>query len=184
MTAMPKVIETLLPGCLVFEAFSACDARGSFCKPFSSSWGSAFGSFAAKEFFYSTSARGVLRGMHLQTGNAAHAKIVFCIEGEILDVVLDLRQGAGFGASNACRLSARNRLAILVPPGLAHGFLTLSESATVGYLVATPHDPAQDTGVRWNSFGFAWPPVGTVSSRDANLPRLDDFPPQPETQIP
>lgn len=176
---MPAILDTPLPGCLVFEAFGVDDDRGSFRKPFSAGWGGAFANFTAREFFYSSSRRGVLRGMHLQTDSAAHAKIVFCIAGEILDVLVDLRHGPGFGAHFTRQLSVDNRQAVLVPPGIAHGFLTLSEGATVGYLTATPHDPAHDTGVRWDSFGFVWPPVAIVSERDAALPPLRDFPPQP-----
>ncbi len=176
---MLRILDTPLPGCIVFEAFGADDARGGFRKPFSAGWGGAFADFSAREFFYSTSCRGVLRGMHLQTGAAAHAKIVFCMAGEVLDVLVDLRAGPGFGATYARPLCADNRESILVPPGVAHGFLALSDAATVGYLTSTPHDPAQDTGVRWDSFGFVWPPVATVSPRDAALPPLADFPPQP-----
>ncbi len=176
---MHPILDTPLPGCLVIEAFGADDARGSFRKPFSASWGSDFAGFAAREFFYSTSRCGVLRGMHLQTGSAAQAKIVFCIAGDILDVLVDLRHGPGFGTSCARRLTADNRQAILVPAGVAHGFLTLSDAATVGYLTTTPHTPSQDTGVRWDSFGFAWPPVDFVSERDETLPPASDFPPQP-----
>lgn len=181
---MPAILETPLPGCIVFEAFGADDARGGFRKHFSSSWGDAFTEFTAREFFYSMSHRGVLRGMHLQTGTAAHAKIVFCIAGEVLDVLVDLRAGPAFGATYARTLSADNRNSILVPPGVAHGFLTLSGSATVGYLTTTPHDATHDTGVRWDSLGFDWPPVTTVSARDAELPRAADFPPQPRLPAP
>ncbi len=175
---MPAILDAPLPGCLVFEVFGADDPRGSFRKPFSAGWGAPFTGFVAQEFFYSTSTAGVLRGMHLQTDAAAQAKIVFCLAGEILDVLVDLRAGATFGAHAARTLSAGNRRAILVPPGVAHGFLAVSGEATVGYLTSTPHDPAHDTGVRWDSFGFDWPPVAIVSGRDAALPALHDFPPQ------
>lgn len=168
-----------LAGCVVFEAFGADDTRGYFRKPFSTGWGGEFKDFMAQEFFYSTSARGVLRGMHLQTGPSAHAKIVFCLAGEILDVLVDVRYKPFFGAHYASHLSAENRRAILIPPGVAHGFLALSDRATVGYLTTTPHDPTHDAGLRWDSFGFDWPAVTTVSERDANLPLLRDFRPQP-----
>lgn len=181
---MPAILDTPLPNCLVFEAFGADDDRGDFRKPFSAGWGGEFSNFAAREFFYSNSRNGVLRGMHLQTGAAAHAKIVFCIAGEILDVLVDLRRGPNFGASFASTLSANNRRAILVPVGVAHGFLVLSNNASLGYLTTTPHDPTHDTGVRWDSFGFDWPPVSAVSERDSALLPLCDFPPQPETLAP
>jgi len=106
-----------------------------------------------------------------------HTKLVTCLTGEIFDVVLDIREGSPtFGKWETFTLNDINRETIYLPPGVAHGFYTLSEGATVLYNVTSVHSPVHDLGILWSSSGIDWPDtVPTVSSRDRELPALDDF---------
>jgi dTDP-4-dehydrorhamnose 3,5-epimerase len=119
-------------------------------------------------------ARGTLRGMHYQLPPSAETKLVLCLTGAIWDCVLDLRRGSpSFGRWTAAELSAENHRAMLVPPGCAHGFLTLEPDSLVLYFVSAAHDPARERGVRWNdpAFAIAWPfEPRVVSARDRAHP--------------
>jgi dTDP-4-dehydrorhamnose 3,5-epimerase len=89
-------------------------------------------------------------------------------------VALDLRHGsATFGAAFGTTLSAENRIAVYVPEGCAHGFLTLADSTEVHYQISVPYAPGAARGVRWNdpAFGISWPsPVTVISERDRTYP--------------
>lgn len=92
--------------------------------------------------------------MHFQLPPYDHEKLVYVTDGTILDVILDLRKkSATYGQFIAVKLDALTQ-SIYIPRGCAHGFLTLSESATVGYNVATSYNNAADSGIKWDSFGF------------------------------
>jgi len=155
------------------------DGRGSFVKTFhAAAFREANLAFEPQEEFFSTSAKNVLRGMHFQVPPAAHAKLAYCIAGRALDVVLDLRkQSPTFGRSHARELNDKNREILFVPVGCAHGFLALEDGTTMVYQTSTVHAPAQDAGVRWDSFGFKWPVRDPIlSDRDRKFPALADFP--------
>ncbi|MEZ4405029.1 MAG: dTDP-4-dehydrorhamnose 3,5-epimerase [Polyangiales bacterium] len=117
---------------------------------------------------------GTLRGMHYQTAPEEEAKLVSCPRGRIWDVALDLRRGSPtycqwYGAE----LSAENGRALYVPPGCAHGMVTLEDDALVSYFISTPYSPAHQAAVRWDdpAFGIAWPVASpTMSDRDRALP--------------
>jgi len=102
---------------------------------------------------------------------------VYCLEGEILDVALDLRTDSKtFGEYCSFRLSAEETTAAYIPSGVAHGFCVVTAPALMMYHVSSEHHPQLDAGIRWDSFGFEWPCASpVVSDRDANLPRLADF---------
>lgn len=154
------------------------DARGAFIKTYHVGVFRDLGMpFVPVEEFVSISRRDVIRGMHLQLPPAAHAKLVYCVVGAVLDVVLDLRRGAGgYGRWMTRRLSAENREMLFIPPGCAHGFLALTDEATMVYQTDTVHAPASDAGVLWNSFGFDWPAEQPcLSERDRALPALENF---------
>lgn len=172
-----RILETILPGCHVLQAPASRDPRGSFTKVYHQlSWAEHGLARVWVEEFYSVSRVGTIRGMHLQLPPHDHDKLVFCSRGKVLDVVVDLRSGTGFGSSACVELSAKNHQMVFVPRGVAHGFLSLEEESTVFYLTTSCHAPESDGGVRWDSFGFVWPcrdPL--VSARDASLPRLADF---------
>lgn len=113
--------------------------------------------------------------MHLQLPPKAHDKLVWCVNGAALDVVVDLRAD-DFGAVASFELRPETGGAVFVPMGCAHGFLALEEDTVVVYAVTTEHVPELDAGVRWDSIGFSWPHSDPIlSDRDGLLPRLEDF---------
>ena len=106
------------------------------------------------------SVRGVLRGLHYQTGDAAQAKLVRAIEGEVLDVAVDLRPASPtFGKSFSVLLTAENQKQLFVPRGFAHGYLVLSDWAVFGYKVDNRYAPEREGGVRFDSpeLNIDWP---------------------------
>ncbi len=129
-----------------------------------------------RESFYSVSKKNVLRGMHFQKPPHDHAKLVYVIDGEILDVAVDIRKNSStFGKYFSTILSAENSKSLYVGRGFAHGFLVLSNNATVVYQTSNIHVPESDKGVRWDSFGFDWgikKPI--ISDRDASFLSLKD----------
>jgi dTDP-4-dehydrorhamnose 3,5-epimerase len=173
-----EIEATDIPGCCVLQAKVLRDLRGSFVKTFHTPEFQRLGLRTDwREEYFSTSAKGVIRGMHFQTPPAAHAKMVFCLVGEVLDVILDLRAGSPtFGVAQAFNLSAENGRGLYVPTGCAHGFLSLSEVSGMYYKVTSVHAPDQDLGIAWDSFGFDWPIDRPVfSDRDSRHVALADF---------
>lgn len=121
---------------------------------------------------HSRSARGVLRGLHYQLPPKAQGKLVRVIVGEVFDVAVDIRKGSPtFGQWVGEVLSAENRRQLWIPPGFAHGFLTLSETAEFLYKTTDYYASAHERCIRWNDadIGVAWPltcpPV--LSAKDA-----------------
>jgi len=154
------------------------DERGWFLKLFHAPSFQAAGlTTKFEEQYCSSSRRGVLRGMHFQTPPHDHAKLVYCLEGLVLDVALDLRRGsATYGRSFAVELDGVRGDGVYLPRGFAHGFLTLSETALLSYHVETAYAPEHDAGVRWDSFGFNWPEPGPLlSPRDRTFPAMPAF---------
>lgn len=173
-----KLVETAIPGCFEVLCNSFQDKRGRFTKTFHQPAFEAFGLRTDwKEEYYSVSARGVLRGMHFQTPPCDHAKLVYCLQGEVLDVVVDLRLGSpSFGQCVSFRLSPQQANSIYIPSGLAHGFLSLSEDSVMQYKVTSVHSSEHDAGVLWSSLDFEWPEESPIlSDRDKQHTRLDDF---------
>jgi dTDP-4-dehydrorhamnose 3,5-epimerase len=117
---------------------------------------------------------GTLRGMHFQRAPMAEAKLVRCTRGALFDVVLDLRAGSATrGGWAAAELSAANRWSLYLPPGCAHGFLTLADDTEAHYLVSAPYARQLEGGVRWDDpkFGIGWPAeVRSISGKDAAWP--------------
>jgi dTDP-4-dehydrorhamnose 3,5-epimerase len=169
---------TGLGGCLELRLNPFRDARGLFLKTYHEAAFRELGLCTDwKEEFVTTSARGVLRGMHFQIPPHHHHKLVFCLAGRVLDVVLDLRAGSPtFGQSTGVELSPELANGMYVPAGFAHGFLALEEGSTMLYKVSSLHAPDHDRGLRWNSFGFPWPvPSPLLSARDAGFGSFADF---------
>ncbi len=177
-----------LPGVKILKPFVFEDARGHFVKPFHEGQLAAHGiAMTVREEFFSTSAAGVLRGMHFQVPPQAHQKLVYCITGRVWDVVLDLRRSSPtFGQAAGFELSAANRHVVHIPVGFAHGFLALEDNSCLVYKTDAVHAPDCDTGILWNSFGYTWPtsrnqePRTTnqeplISPRDALHPTFADF---------
>ncbi len=169
---------TVIGGCLEIQPRIFSDNRGAFVKTFHRDLFRQHGlqcDFA--EQFYSTSHQGVLRGLHFQLPPADHAKLVTCVAGEVLDAVVDLRVGSPtYGKYALIELGATKANMVYIPSGMAHGFLTLSASATLLYNTTSVHSPAHDSGIRWDSAKIPWKiesPV--VSPRDAAFVGLSDF---------
>lgn len=117
---------------------------------------------------------GTLRGMHFQAPPHAEVKLVRCTRGAIYDVMIDLRPGSPTFMRHVGReLTAENGLALYVPEGFAHGYLTLADDSDVFYQVTAFYAPEACGGVRWDdsAFGIAWPrDVRVISARDATYP--------------
>ncbi|MBO3743318.1 dTDP-4-dehydrorhamnose 3,5-epimerase family protein [Actinoplanes flavus] len=126
----------------------------------------------------STSARGVVRGIHFADVPPGQAKYVTCVSGAVLDVVVDLRVGSPtFGSWEAVRLDDEDRRAVYVAEGLGHGFCALTEGATVAYLCSSTYRPGHEHGIHPldRELGIAWP-VGepVLSAKDAAAPDLGE----------
>jgi dTDP-4-dehydrorhamnose 3,5-epimerase len=174
-----KAIATAIPDVLVIEPAVFGDARGFFFE----SWNERrFNELAGQDVRFvqdnhSASARGVLRGLHYQV-RQAQGKLVRVVAGEVFDVVVDLRRSSpSFGRWVGERLSAQNRRMMWVPPGFAHGFLVLSESAEFLYKTTDYYAPEHERTLLWNDpkVGVQWPLAGAplLKPKDAAGTPLD-----------
>jgi dTDP-4-dehydrorhamnose 3,5-epimerase len=120
---------------------------------------------------------GTLRGMHFQLDPATEAKLVRCIAGAIVDIIVDLRPGSPtYRQHVAVELSAANRRSFYVPPMFAHGFQTLVDDTEVLYQVSERYTPGRERGLRYDdpALGLTWPlPVAAISEKDAAWPLLE-----------
>lgn len=128
---------------------------------------------------WSTSRRGVIRGIHYADVPPGQAKYVTCVRGAVLDVVVDLRVGSPtFGRHEAVRLDDETRRAVYIAEGLGHGFCALTDEATVLYLCSTGYNPSGEHGVHPLDADLAidWPSEVTpiLSQKDAEAPRLTE----------
>ncbi len=143
---------TPIAGLIIFEPRVWADDRGYFYESYNQQVFREAGVTA--EFVQDNQARstyGVLRGLHYQVGEAAQAKLVRAIEGEVLDVVVDLRPGsATYGQWFSIRLSAENKLQLFVPRGFAHGYAVLSETAEFAYKCDNFYSKAHEGGLIFN----------------------------------
>lgn len=170
-----RVISEPLPGVFVLECPYFPDHRGDFTKLFHYDALLAQGiDFKPAESFLTRSNAGVLRGMHFQVGKAAHVKLVSCIKGKVLDVVVDVRpESVHFNKPIAVELSETANTALLIGKGYAHGFLTVGAESWMLYSTTTVHCPSLDRGVRWNSIAFDWPiDQPLLSERDGVHPPI------------
>lgn len=116
--------------------------------------------------------KNILRGMHYQIENAAEDKLVKCLKGSLLDVVIDIRKKSEtFGKYIMVKLTDSNNLMLYIPKGCAHGFLTLENNCYVFYQVSNFYSPEKERGIRWNDpfFNIKWPienPI--ISEKDAS----------------
>ena len=156
------------------------DERGSFHEVFKlSAIEEQLGrSFKVKQVNQSTSAKGVIRGIHFTDSVEGQAKYVSCPKGKIWDVVVDLRKDSPtYGQWIAEELTADNGRQILVPKGFLHGFLTLLPDTEVQYKCTDLYAPAHDGGVRWDSCGIDWGLSSTpiLSAKDESAPAFADW---------
>jgi dTDP-4-dehydrorhamnose 3,5-epimerase len=145
--------ETPLKDCFIIHDKVHGDARGYFIETYNSR---DFKAATGLEIEFvqdnqSRSTKGVLRGLHMQKGAAAQAKLVRVLEGSVLDIAVDLRKGSpSFGQHVAIELTADNRKQFFIPAGFAHGFLVLSAYATFFYKVDKFYEPGNEVGIMYN----------------------------------
>jgi dTDP-4-dehydrorhamnose 3,5-epimerase len=124
-----------------------------------------------KEILFSRSSRGVIRGFHYQTGSSAGQKLVWCLEGEILDVCFEVSERRSEPPFLHTNLLGPDKEALLIPKGFAHGFECLSATCTVGYLLFESHQPSEDLVIDYRSFGRWWTSNSPIlSDRDKDAP--------------
>jgi len=178
------VTPTALPGVLVLTPKVFGDARGFFYESFNQRDFEAATGLTGLQFVqdnHSRSAQGVLRGLHYQVPPRAQGKLVRVSHGAVFDVVVDMRRASpAFGRWDGVELSASNFRQLWVPPGFAHGFLTLSESAEFLYKTTDGYSPAHERCLFWNdpALGIAWPlaqagvELPLLAAKDATAPPL------------
>jgi dTDP-4-dehydrorhamnose 3,5-epimerase len=131
----------------------------------------------------SLSSRGVLRGLHWQTGSHAQAKLLRVIRGAVLDVVVDIRKGSPtFGRYVKCELTADNGRQFFVPRGFAHGYAVLEDDTLLSYKCDNLYSPGAERGLRFDdpALGIEWPDFGgefILSEKDKKHPLLKDIEP-------
>lgn len=162
-----------IPGVILVIPKVFGDARGFFLEFYKHS---EFAQAGIGEHFvqdnHSKSAKGVLRGLHYQKAPHAQGKLVRCLQGKIFDVAVDIRKGSpNYGKWAGAELSGENNHMLYVPPGFAHGFLVLSESAEVLYKCTEEYAPSGDRGIIWNDpdIGIAWPLTDIILSEKDKL---------------
>lgn len=177
-----NVTPTALPEVLLIEPKVFGDARGFFMESWNQArFDEAVGhAVAFVQDNHSRSSRGVLRGMHYQLGAYAQGKLVRCVTGAVFDVAVDMRRASpNFGKWVGVELSADNHRQLWIPPGFAHGFVVLSETADFLYKTSGRYAPEHEGAVRWDdpSIGIQWPLNGIspqLSAKDVAAPLLAD----------
>ena len=173
-----KSLQTELQGPILLEPTVHGDERGFFQETYRRSL---FAELGIDHDFvqdnHSRSAQGVVRGIHFDV--TGQAKVIRCVRGAILDVLVDLRRGSpDFGRWEGFELSDENHHQLYVPPGFGHGFCVTSEIADVVYKLSSYYDPSTERGFAYDDpeVGIEWPADGLkVSERDANAPSLAEI---------
>jgi dTDP-4-dehydrorhamnose 3,5-epimerase len=168
---------TYIDGVIRIKPSPHKDLRGEFVKIYHEELYNHFGiqsTFA--EEYYSTSKKGVIRGLHFQRPPMDHNKLVYCVAGKVLDVVLDLRKSsASYGHVASFELQPFSEF-LFLPKGIAHGFYSLEDNSIMVYKVSTVYAADLDDGILWNSIDFEWPIEDPIlSERDKKFSRLSDF---------
>ena len=171
-------ISTPLKDCYELQPIVRGDNRGKFIKTFHCD---AFKELGLEtnflEDFYSISVKNVIRGMHFQLPPEDHVKLVYCAEGKVMDVILDLRKSSPtYKKFHVVYLNGDIGNCVYIPKGFAHGFKVLTEHSAVIYKTTTVFSAKLDSGILYNSFGFDWEceqPI--LSEKDKSLPALDKF---------
>ena len=173
-----KIEESKFKGVHLFRNETFFDHRGSFTKSFNNSNFKSYNiDFRVKESFNSFSKKNVLRGFHFQVPPYDHSKVVTCVFGEILDVIIDLRKSSDtYLKVFNIKLGLENDYcSIYIPPGFAHAFKVLSDFASTSYLTSCEYKQDSDLGILFNSIDFDWGSDLIVSERDLSFPKLDSF---------
>ena len=162
-----NIVTTRLPEVLIIEPKVFGDERGFFFESFNQrAFDEATGlSLPFVQDNHSKSAKNVLRGLHYQLPPQAQGKLVRVVAGDVFDVAVDIRRDSpNFGQWASAVLSAENRRQLWIPPGFAHGFLVLSDSAEFLYKTTDYYAPALERCIRWDDpqLSIAWPSVEAV----------------------
>jgi dTDP-4-dehydrorhamnose 3,5-epimerase len=174
-----KFSNTSLADAVVIDMQPHADNRGYFARTFCTREFAEHGlvtEYPQGNHSYNR-ARGTVRGMHFQIAPHGEVKLVRCVRGAVLDVIIDLRKDSpSYLKWEAFELSAANGRTLYVPVGYAHGFQTLEDDSDVIYLVSHTHSPGFEGGVRFDDpvFGIDWPlPVSVISDKDRSWPLVD-----------
>lgn len=176
-----EIFETTIPEVKLFKPRVFGDPRGSFFESYNQNTIKQAGiETVFVQDNQSQSTRGVLRGLHYQLGEHAQAKLVRVLEGEVLDVAVDIRKGSPtFGKYFSAIISAENGHQMFVPRGFAHGFVVLSEKAVFAYKCDNFYNKPAEGGIAWNdpAIGIDWKiDINEVllSEKDEILPNLEN----------
>jgi dTDP-4-dehydrorhamnose 3,5-epimerase len=174
------IVERLtIPDVLLIKPRVLRDDRGQFLETWRAASYAALGAGPFVQDNVSVSRRGVLRGLHLQHPEA-QGKLVNALRGRVFDVAVDVRVGSPtFGRWSGAELSDENGCQLYIPPGFAHGFLTLSDEAVFSYKCTAYYAPHAERTVRWDdpAIAIAWPCAQPVlAPKDASAPTLAEIP--------
>ncbi len=167
-----------IPDVVLVEPKKIGDARGFFVEVYKSSDFNSFGiDKQIVQINYSKSQKSVLRGLHYQKEPCAQAKLVRVVQGEIFDVVVDIRKGSpSYGKWVGVNLDSDSMNMLYVPEGFAHGFLTLSDEAEIEYYCSSVYSPENERGIIYNdsTLNISWPEENLLlSKKDLENPQLD-----------
>lgn len=182
ITKYMKVTETKLKGCYILEPAKFGDSRGYFFESFNEKTFNNLTNTNTKfvQDNQSYSFKGVLRGLHAQSGEYAQAKLVRVLQGKVLDVAVDARENSEtFGQYVAFELSDENNLQLFVPRGFLHGFVVLSETATFFYKCDNFYNKESEGGIIYNDITLKidWKLSNdalVISEKDRYLPSLEN----------
>ena len=177
-----KVIETDIAGLKIIEPDVFYDERGYFVESYNAERYAVAG---IKEVFVqdneSKSQKGVVRGLHWQTGEAAQAKLVRVVCGAVLDVAVDLRKDSPtYGRHFSIELTGDNKRQFLIPRGFAHGFIVLEDNTIFSYKCDNVYDKSAERGMRFDDpeLGIEWPDIGValvLSEKDKGYPLFSEI---------
>lgn len=175
--------ETKLKGCYILEPNVLKDERGYFFESYNENKLAEIIGFRPNfvQDNESKSSYGVIRGLHMQTGEFAQAKLVRVLEGKVIDVAVDVRKGsATFGQHIAIELSAENKRQLFIPRGFLHGFSVISDAATFFYKCDNFYNKESEAGILYNSseLNIDWQIESgkeIVSEKDLKLPSFDSI---------
>ena len=173
-----KIINSSLQNCFLIEFNQLNDQRGHFTKIFHVDMFKNMGiNMEVKEEYFTFSLKNVFRGLHFQLPPKDIDKLVFCVSGQVIDYVVDIRIGSPtFGKYDVFELNGNCPKAVFVPKGFAHGFYVISENALMQYKVSDVFDKDCDYGISYKTFDFAKDIVTPIlSDRDYKFITLNEF---------
>lgn len=176
-----KITKTKLDGVVIIEPDVFGDNRGFFMESWNKKKMEEAGLYYdfVQDNHSKSTLKGTLRGIHFQKGDKAQAKLVSCVKGAVLDVVVDLRKNSPtFKQWVGVELSAENKKQLLIPRGFGHGFVTLTDDVEFLYKADNYYAPEADAGIRWNDLdiGVEWGIENPIlSEKDKKNPFLKDY---------